>query len=329
MTPLLAADIQIEPIFMALLVATSVGGWIAAAVRLRRGGRLLEQESRYAVPWDGVFVGLAVCIYFGVSYAFAAAAQAWFGVPPPSDGAVDLSKASPEVLQSHVDAFVSRLRVGNLASLVATAVIIALASYALRASAVDLGITANRLRRDILLGIVAAPLVLGPVLLIQVLMVLRYGPSQHPILQLYRQAPGPDLLLWSGVAAVLIAPLVEEFLFRSVLQGWLERLFDHRTAEHAAARHPRFGDEPTEATATATVAVPVQWRDDAIPILLSALLFSWMHKGNGPDLVALFVLGIGLGLLYRRTHRIWAGVVVHMLLNALSLGVMYLGAPPQ
>ena len=54
-----------------------------------------------------------------------------------------------------------------------------------------------------------------------------------------------------------------------------------------------------------------------------------MHKGNGPDLVALFVLGIGLGLLYRRTHRIWAGVVVHMLLNALSLGVMYLGAPPQ
>jgi membrane protease YdiL (CAAX protease family) len=46
--------------------------------------------------------------------------------------------------------------------------------------------------------------------------------TENPVLLLLRRSPTWGTLLLCGVAAVIVAPIVEEVLFRLVLQGWLE-----------------------------------------------------------------------------------------------------------
>ena len=53
----------------------------------------------------------------------------------------------------------------------------------------------------------------------------------------------------------------------------------------------------------------------------SALIFAVLHLSHGPDWVPLFVLALGLGYVYRQTHRILPCIVVHFLLNACSMGM--------
>jgi membrane protease YdiL (CAAX protease family) len=52
-------------------------------------------------------------------------------------------------------------------------------------------------------------------------------------------------------------------------------------------------------------------------------LFSLAHYGHGAAPVSLLVLGIGLGILYQRTHRILPGMVVHFLLNLCSMTILF------
>jgi hypothetical protein len=56
-----------------------------------------------------------------------------------------------------------------------------------------------------------------------------------------------------------------------------------------------------------------------LPILISSSLFSLAHVSNGPDWIPLFVLGLGLGYLYHKTHRVLPCLVLHMLVNALAV----------
>lgn len=51
----------------------------------------------------------------------------------------------------------------------------------------------------------------------------RTGAPDHQITQLLRSNAGPAIWLLCGFSAVLVAPLLEEFLFRVLLQGWLEK----------------------------------------------------------------------------------------------------------
>ncbi|MEX2176120.1 MAG: CPBP family intramembrane glutamic endopeptidase [Pirellulaceae bacterium] len=68
------------------------------------------------------------------------------------------------------------------------------------------------------------------------------------------------------------------------------------------------------------------------PIALSALIFALMHYSHGPDWVALTLLAAGMGYLYQRTHRLLPSLVVHVLLNSLSmfgLWVQIYALPPD
>lgn len=47
--------------------------------------------------------------------------------------------------------------------------------------------------------------------------------TEHPITQLIRQHPSLTVLLVAFFSAVLAAPLTEEFFYRLLLQGWLEK----------------------------------------------------------------------------------------------------------
>jgi membrane protease YdiL (CAAX protease family) len=61
-----------------------------------------------------------------------------------------------------------------------------------------------------------------------------------------------------------------------------------------------------------------------LPIVTSAGLFSLLHFSHGPDWIPLFFLALGLGYLYRQTHRITPCVVVHLLVNSLAVLQLWL-----
>lgn len=85
------------------------------------------------------------------------------------------------------------------------------------------------------------------------------------------------------VGAVVMAPLFEELLFRGFIQS----------AARRATRSP------------------------VLAIAISSVLFALVHPGW--TMPPIFVFAILLGLVYERTHNLWATTVMHALFNAFTL----------
>ena len=105
----------------------------------------------------------------------------------------------------------------------------------------------------------------------------------HPMLEFLREsASDPYALVWIAISVVVLAPLIEELLFRVLLQGSLER------------------DTP-----------PV------VAIVLTAAAFVSTH--SAVDWAPLFPLALVLGYVYYRRHSYLSVVVLHALFNAYNL----------
>lgn len=231
-----------------------------------------------------------------------------------------------------------------------------------RADRHDLGLTDNRAQfwKDIASGVVACLAALLPIYVINFSLVITFhSQKQHPIVENLIENSSPEMLLMGFVSAVLAAPLFEEFTFRVLLQGWLERVEDERLSFHATSRQDfpveeepgtaeptngeifeRFSAEPTLPEGMVVIgqppprpehgwlsALPHGWT----PILVSSVFFGLAHIGHGVAPVPLMFLGVVLGYLYQRTHRIVPSIVAHMLFNAYSMTLLWLSleSPPS
>lgn len=110
---------------------------------------------------------------------------------------------------------------------------------------------------------------------------LRGEETLHPYLHLLRESASPSTLGLILFAAVVLAPLKEELMFRVILQSWLEKY-----------------SSPTMA------------------VFLSSLIFSFVH--GIPDSLALFPLAVVLGVLYQRRRSYISVVTTHALFNAFN-----------
>jgi membrane protease YdiL (CAAX protease family) len=138
--------------------------------------------------------------------------------------------------------------------------------------------------------------------------------AAHPIEEIIRKNATTPVMFWCTVSAVVAAPLVEEFLFRVVLQGWLEKAFYKKyLREQAPDTEQVEFDQPF--VPPDRTAPQIMWQ----PIIISSLVFAFLHVGHGPDPIPLFFLSLALGYLYYKTHRILPCIVVHMSLNSLSM----------
>lgn len=111
---------------------------------------------------------------------------------------------------------------------------------------------------------------------------LRSEDTMHPLLQFVRKHPQTSTVLWIIVAVVVIAPALEELLFRVVLQGALTK---------------RIG--------------PLR------SILLVSVAFALVHSRL--DSLPLIPLALVLGYVYHRRHSYLAVVVLHAIFNATNL----------
>jgi membrane protease YdiL (CAAX protease family) len=60
------------------------------------------------------------------------------------------------------------------------------------------------------------------------------------------------------------------------------------------------------------------------PIAIASIVFALLHYSHGPDWVALTLLAAGMGYLYQRTHSLVPSLVVHALINSLSMFGLWL-----
>ena len=99
----------------------------------------------------------------------------------------------------------------------------------------------------------------------------------------------PLLLITTLITILIIAPFLEEFLFRGVLQSYLRKRLGHKTA-----------------------------------ILLSSLIFAFFHfapsqkGGNISLIISLFVFACFLGFLYEKKRSLLAPIGLHMTFNLMS-----------
>ena len=111
------------------------------------------------------------------------------------------------------------------------------------------------------------------------------------LLHLLEQDRSFSTLGWIIFSAVVIAPLLEELIYRVVLQTWLQRIAPPREALFAVA-----------------------------------IIFAAVHRL--PDAIPLVPLALILGYVYQQRRCFLSVVLIHMLFNAANLTFMLLTAPP-
>jgi len=246
-----------------LVLTAALGGFISSAAfvrrRLSRGEPLVAERPHARVPWEASDVALVV-----VGYLM---------------GATLMASASPEPRP-----LVDRL-VGNVVLSLGTM----LAAIAwLRFRGADwpaLGFPGGRLRDDVAIAGRALGLVVFPLLMLAAALnaLMQY---EHPIVDFLDSNHGLAAAALVVISAVFVAPLTEEFFFRKVLQGWLEK---------------HFADEA------------------GVAVALSAIAFAAAHAGQGLAFLPLFPLALVLGLIAERTGSIVPSVLLHAMFNAVSV----------
>ncbi|HZZ71476.1 MAG TPA: CPBP family intramembrane glutamic endopeptidase [Pirellulales bacterium] len=292
------------------LAAGALASWIWCLHRWRAGLEPVPFEPRRPVPWTAVDI-IPVLLWLGL--ALAAMAQQ---LQDKGDVVSQVRSLAEQIWRSGSPFLEMRLRGTGPALLLAAdvvtklligGVLLALILVRHRTTAADLGWVPSRLRADTRLG-VGSFYALGVVVFGISLVLTNWSGDkniEHPLVIMLRHDHSLLVVVWACLSAIVVAPLVEEFMFRVVLQGWLEKIWPVRTsADGSRLSQSRF--------------------QGFLPILISASLFALMHlhfQAGRPntDPIPLFVLALGLGFVYRQTHRIWPSLVVHALLNSYSM----------
>lgn len=344
-------DNEVNPlglVLVVILVVASIVAWCIFIARRSRSGTPLRYEPRRPIPWGLVDLGLAMVLVI-MSSLISGELLIEFGVVQRGQRLEDMSPENAAIM-------LLTSSVAILAGVVFTLGMIWLKN---RPTASDFGLSFRQLGRDVGIGCAGFLLISAPVYAIQYLLVeilkLR---SEHPLIELVQRNPDVRFFMVSFVAAVLIAPVAEEILFRVLFQGWLERIPGHRgrtqvlllggadvmsdgdqpqsleadQAEtlNSAAPQDRPTDKDAEENPYASPktvprkpAAAVTGRPATWPIIVSSLVFALMHSSHGVDPIPLFVLAFGLGFVYRQTHRALPCIIIHMLFNGFSLALLF------
>lgn len=284
-----------SPLFVLLAAAVTSASVLARLFQKHISGEpLLRYQPRRSVPWN--FVAPLVIL----APALAAVAM--------TAGTGDASDDSGGSLST------SEIWGAGLFSVALAMAAWAMLAAVFRATPRDLGLPKSGAEffSDVRAGAVGFAAVLLPLYAVQITLIsMVEAPKSHPLMEQMLADQSPSMWIAAAFSALVAAPLFEETAFRLVLQGWLER---RERAAVARSQGRRTGLIP---------GVAPTWS----PILISAVLFGAAHWGQNVAPASLIILGLALGYLYSRTHRIVPSIVCHVLFNAFSLALFLLQLP--
>lgn len=222
----------------------------------------------------------------------------WFGPIP-------LAIQITEVLTADLQDW-QRASLNNLIYCVGAIVVMAVIIFLVRASFVrrlkGFGLNIRSVHKDIFaafLNLLSVwPLMMAAIALTMYIGKLFFGPqyqiSQHEQLKIITAYPRWQLRVLVFIVAVVIAPLLEEMIFRGLFQTVIRSFFESR-------------DSKLETRSRV-------W----LPIFISAGLFSIVH-GNVPHWPALFLLGVCLGYAYEKSGSLFRPIFIHAFFNAITI----------
>ncbi|HUG91930.1 MAG TPA: CPBP family intramembrane glutamic endopeptidase [Planctomycetaceae bacterium] len=240
------------------LAAGSLAVWAQVLIRWRQGQPLLPAHGRYPPAWSPVALWLTLC------WSALSLEQQFAGAKP---AVVSLERVQQSCLESAA----------------VLAILLLVLSHAGARGLSDFGMRSEQWPLQIAIGGAAFLASVLPVAaVLWATRAWRSADTQHPLLQLLAREGRWDAVIWVGLAAVVLAPLLEELMYRVILQGTCERF----------VRPP-----------LAVVGV--------------ALVFSAVH--NVTDILPLVPLALILGYVYHRTRSYLAVVTAHALFNLAML----------
>jgi membrane protease YdiL (CAAX protease family) len=310
------------------------------------GSPLLAYEPRRRVPWGQGLALVAILIPLT-----SVASSIINSLASPADATVvevaeEILKQDEPKPANNPDTFVQNGLV--VCALMLTFVLIVgwVIHDFLGADANDFGLpmSSTQFVADIGLGVFACVASMLPIYAIQLVLTYLLVPeNEHPLVDELKKTHTPAMMLVGVLMVVVAAPLFEEFSFRLLLQGWLEKWEDEQIGYSGTIR-PLMSDnisaesELDEQDAEEGVILPLPrvsvplprsgllpdlpygW----LPILISAILFGLAHWGHGVSPVPLVLFGIVLGYLYQRTHRLVPSITAHAVFNSYSMIMLWL-----
>ncbi len=164
-----------------------------------------------------------------------------------------------------------------------------------------------------------------------------WASNPHEIEKMLFSNPSPSVALLAYVSAVIAAPIAEELLFRGILLASLWKLMPSTPPISSTE------SGPLSEVAGVEIAPEIAYQDEwttpaALPDAESrnwtvragflaanifvSLIFASLHYKQWPAPVALFLLSLGLGFVYRRTGSLVAPIALHATFNGLSTTLM-------
>ncbi len=265
-----SAGIERDALLGGLIVGFCIS--VAAAVIIYRRTtqrRLFQEEPREPVPWR--LADAVVCFLLQVG-----------GV---------------ELLASLLMGTRAQLRHSTsgrlIANLIAAAFVLGLVVLYLRlasgARGRDFGFHSQAISRKFLQGMAGCAIALPVVYLIHAVAVQVWNPQSHLVQKMIEEDRSIATAVLVLVGAVLVAPVVEEVVFRGVLLASVWKALPARSA-----RWTTLGN------------------------IVVSLIFAGMHAAQWPAPIPLFALSLVLGELYRRTGSLLPPIVAHACFNGLS-----------
>jgi membrane protease YdiL (CAAX protease family) len=327
-------------VWLALVVA-----WAAWLLRPARSA-VLPRQRRRAVPWGGMEALLAFLIFllWPTAVNDALRATGFFRRVYGSEfgNALVFGDMGPiDVIR------VNLWRSDFAMPLSVTSMVVLLWRYS-GTRPYQLGLTAHRLGRNVLVGGITAICVV-PVVEFVILPAATWllrgvgqAPEEHPITRLVLSHPLPIDFVAGIFAALVAAPLVEELLFRGIIQPWFRTrrwgewlgiagalllavggrwsgLWAGWKAHSWAHVWPELLPAGFVLVMTA-VYLPARARLPAAAgaVWVTSLLFAAGHSFALSHPVPLFFFSLALGALRYRTQSLVAPVVTHGLFNAVG-----------
>jgi membrane protease YdiL (CAAX protease family) len=218
-----------------------------------------------------------------------------------------------------------------------------------RARLDDLGLHWKAWPRQVGIGVRAAMLMTPPVCAVQFVTTRIWRSQTHPVEQMVLENLTFEVAILAVLSTMVLAPLIEELLFRGILQRWLERFVDGGSLQAKTSQDseqfvtPKPWNESTLSDpeyeqprsipidagsellhrGNHSVEVPVS-PSLQLPILFTSIIFAAMHLPQWPAPLAIFLLSMALGTVYQRTGSLLASVAMHATFNGINTMVLFL-----